>query len=263
MSLARWRLCLWLAPFLLLLTGCDRPVNRSAEGHIRRVMPDILGPAKKYDVRVDGSWERTVRGRLSKVAIDGYEVNLANGLVLDHLRLDLKDLKVDTKNKRVTDVGEVRFTVTVSKPNIDEYLAGETATNDNIRRARITLAANNSVTLSAEWDKLGIGVPYSLTGPVQVAGPRRIELDAKRLTIVGIPIWGPPLEFLKTKFEAGVDLSNLPFPVQLTEARTEPGKLILTGTADISLLLQRAEAEFKRIAEKSRTEYEPRGVQER
>ena len=94
-----------------------------------------------------------------------------------------------------------------------------------------------------------MGVPYSLTGPIQVAGPRRIELDAKRLTIIGIPIWGPPLEFLKTKFEAGVDLSNLPFPVQLTEAHTEPGKLILTGTADISLLLQRAQAELKRIAE--------------
>lgn len=237
---------------LLVLTGCDRPVNRSAEGHIRRAMPDILGPAKKYDVRVDGGWDRTIQGRLSKVAIDGYDVQITNGMLFDHLRLDMKDVKVDTRKKRVKDIREVRFAVTVSKPNIDEYLAGEAGNNDTIRRARIQLNANNSVTLSAEREVLGVGVPFSLTGPLRVAGPQRIELDAQRLTFIGIPVWGPPLEFLKTRFEAAVDLSNLPFPVQLAEVRTEPGLLILSGTADISALLQKAEAEYSRLAEAKR-----------
>lgn len=215
-------------------------------------MPDLLGPAKQYDVRVDGSWDRTVSGRLSKVGIDGYEVQIENGLVLDHLHLDLKDVNVDTKNKRVKDIREVRFTLTVSKPNIDEYLASEAASVDNIRRARVTLNANNSVTLAAEREVLGVGVPFSLSGPLSVAGPHRIELDAKRMTFIGIPVWGPPLEFLKTRFEAGMDLTNLPFPVTLTEARTEPGKLILSGTADISTLLERAEADYRRIADAKR-----------
>jgi hypothetical protein len=237
---------------LLALTGCDRPVNRSAEGHIRRAMPDILGPAKKYDVRVEGGWDRTIQGRLSKVAVDGYDVQVANGLLFDHLRLDLKDVRVDTQKKRVKDIREVRFTVTISKANIDEYLAGEAGNDDTIRKARIQLNANNSVTLSAERVVLGVGVPFSLTGPIRVGGAKRIELDAQRLTFIGIPVWGPPLEWLKTHFEAAVDLAHLPFPVQLTEARTEPGHLILSGTADISALLQKAEAEYRRVAEAKR-----------
>lgn len=250
--LSRWRRICALLPVLWLLMGCDRPVNRSAEGHIRRALPDIIGPARKYDVRVDGSWNRTINGRLSRVAIDGYDVQIANGLVFDHLHLDLKDVSVDTGQKRVKDVREVRFTVTVGKANIDEYLAGEAAEDDTIRRTRITLNPGNSVTLSAERVVLGVGVPFSLTGPLQIAGPQRIELDARRLTFIGIPIWGPPLNFLKTRFETGVDLSNLPFPVQLTDVRTETGQLILSGTADITSLLQRASAEYKRIAEAKR-----------
>ncbi|MCS6775730.1 MAG: DUF2993 domain-containing protein [Chloroherpetonaceae bacterium] len=235
--------------FLLALTGCDRPVNRAAERQIRRVLPDLIGPARQYDVRVHNAWSRTLGGRLSRVEIDGHQVQITNGLVLDRLQLDLQDVRVDTRSQKVREIRAARFVATVSKPNIDEYLAGETALAENLRRPRVTIHTGNSVTLAAERVALGVGVPFSLTGPLVIAGPRRIAIDPQRMTFIGIPIWGPPLDFLKSRFETGLDLNNLPFPVTLRAIRTEPDRITLSGEADVSAVIQRADVTYRRTAD--------------
>lgn len=234
---------------LLALIGCDRPVNRIAERQIRRALPDLIGPARQYDVRVRNAWNRTLGGRLSQVAIDGHQVQIMNGLVLDRLQLDLQDVRVDTRKQKVREIREARFVATVSKPNIDEYLAGETALAENLRRPRVAIHTDNRVTLSAERVTFGIGVPFSLTGPLVIAGPRRIAIDPQRMMFIGIPIWGPPLDLLKSRFETGLDLNHLPFPVTLRAIRTEPDRIALSGEADVTAVIQRAEATYRRTAD--------------
>src|SRR5258708_3885228 len=81
---------------LLLLNGCGRAVNRSAERRIRDILPDLLGPARQYRAHVESSPDRTVQGRLASVTVDGDDVELPNGLLLDRLHLDLKGVEVDT-----------------------------------------------------------------------------------------------------------------------------------------------------------------------
>lgn len=230
---------LFLLISIIILAGCGRTINRAAERRIRDALPDALGPARQYRVHIDNAPDRTLRGRLANVTIDGDDVQLANGMVLDQLHLDLKGVEVDTERGQLRRIQEARFVAAVGVFSLDQYFAGEAPEGEAFRKVRLTLNANQ-VTIRGERVVLGVGVPFQLTGPVRLAGPTRIEIDPTRLTVVGIPLAGLPLRFLKSRFESAIDLSTLPFPIQLTEVRTEEGKLILTGSADTEALLRRS-----------------------
>jgi len=234
-----------LAPIALLvgivaLCGCTRAVNRTAERKIRDVLPDVLGPARQYRAHIEGSAERTVAGKLAAVTIDGDDVQLPNGLLVDQIHLELKGIDLDTKAQRVRSVREARFTATVGENSLNEFLAGEAPEGETIQKLRLTLNPGR-VTLSAERVVLGLGVPFSFTGPLRLLPPRRLELDPNRFVVVGIPITGKPLQFLKERFENSLDLSVLPFPVVITSVTTTQGKVTLSGTAEVAALLRQAQ----------------------
>ncbi|HZP81409.1 MAG TPA: DUF2993 domain-containing protein [Chthonomonadaceae bacterium] len=229
----------FLFTLLIVAVSCGRAINRAAERRIRDALPDTLGPARQYRVHVDNAPDRTLRGRLANVTIDGDDVQLANGLVVDRLHLDLKGVEVDTERGQLRRIQEARFVAAVGTASLDQYFAGEAPEGETFRKVRLTLEENR-VTIQGERVVLGLGVPFQLTGPVRLAGPTRIEIDPTRLTVIGIPLTGVPLRFLKSRFESAIDLSTLPFPIQLTEVRTAEGWLTLTGSADTEALLRRS-----------------------
>ncbi len=224
-----------------LFFGCGRAVNRAAERRIRDALPNVLGPAREYRVHVNGSAENTLGGHLSDVAVDGTAVLLPGSLQLDSLHLDLKGVEV--RGSKVTRVRQALFTAVMSEASIDEYLAGEAPEGEPLRGTHVTLANNNIVTITSERVVLGIGIPFHMTGPLRLNGDQLVELDPTRLVVAGIPIYGRPLNFLKKRFETAADLSTLAFPIHLTSIRTERGRLIASGTADVSEILRQNQGE--------------------
>lgn len=228
------------AALVAAICGCGRPVNRAAERRIRDALPQLLGSARSYRVHVSGEPLSTVRGRLQHVAIDGDDVSLRNGLLLDRLNLELSGVDVDTARGRVQSIQSATFTAVMGEVALDEFMAGEAPEGETIRAARVKLGPGQEVTLSAERVTLGIGIPFSLRGPLRLAGPERLQLDPDRMTVVGVPITGRVLQFIKRRFESAIDLSTLPFPIGLTSVRVSPGMLTLTGTADAGAILSAA-----------------------
>lgn len=226
---------------LFALCGCTRAVNRTAERKIRDVLPDVLGPARQYKAHIDSAPNRTMAGHIAAVQIDGDDVQLPNGLLLDHIHLDLKGVEVDTKAQLVRSVADAQFTATVGENSLNEFLAGEAPDGETIQKLNLTLHPGK-VTLAAERVVLGLGVPFSFTGPLRVKPPNRIELDPTRFVVIGIPISGKPLQFLKTRFENSLDLSALPFPVEIRSLTPTQGHLTLAGKADVATLLRSAQA---------------------
>ncbi len=222
----------WLC---LCLAGCARPINRAAERHIREALPDLLGPARQYQVHVEGAPGRTMRGKLARVTVEADDLQLSNDLLLDHLHLDLRGVDYDTQQQMLRHIDSADFRATISQTSLDEYLAGESPPEEPIRNIRVTLRAGDQVILRAERVTLGIGVPFQLAGPMRLAGPTRIEIDPTRLVVIGLPITGAPLRFVKSHFESALDLSALPFHVRLSGIETTPGKLTLIGAADVAL----------------------------
>ena len=234
----RYYLCFALLVSCLGI-GCGRAINRTAERRIREALPALLGPARAYQAHVEGAQERTIGGNLARVLIDGDDVELSNGLLLDHLHLELEGVNYDRGHRRVRNVKSARFEATLSERSADQFLAGEAPQGERIRKARVTFGAGNRVTITAERVTLGVGVPFSLSGPLHIMG-QKLELDPNRLVVIGIPLTGAPMRFLIQRFEGGASLSMLPFPVQLTDVYTQPGTLTLSGTADVAAILQQA-----------------------
>ena len=92
--------------------GMRAGINRTAERRIREALPDLLGQARQYKAHVEGAAQRTIGGRLARVTIDGDDVDLSDGLLLDHLHLDLQGVDYDTGKRQVRDIREARFTAT-------------------------------------------------------------------------------------------------------------------------------------------------------
>lgn len=222
--------------------GCGRTVNRTAERRIREALPDLLGTARQYRVHVEGAPGHTLSGQLACVIIEGDDVELNNGLLLDHLHLELDGVDYDTGRRQVRDIKTASFEAMISENSMDQYLAGEAPQGEKIRNVRVAFGKGNSVTIAAERVTLGLGVPFRLSGPLRVVGKRSLEFDADRLVLIGIPITGAPLRFLLDRLVTGSNLSTLPFPVQLAEVRTSPGSLTLSGTADVPALLKRVQS---------------------
>jgi len=221
----------------LLQTGCGRVINRTVERHIREALPRLLGPARQYHVHVDGSPLNTVQGKLSDVTVDGDDVQFANGLLMDHLRLDLRGIDYDTGRGKLKRIDSARFAATIGQKSLDVFIAGEAPPSETLRHIDVILSGNNSVTIRGQRVTFGLNVPFELSGPVRVVGPKRVELDATRLKVIGIPISGVVLKYLKSRFENGIDLSSLPFPIQLTGVSTEPGNITISGAADVAALM--------------------------
>lgn len=228
------RVALLMAACLLHfgLNGCGRAVNRSAERHIRDLLPDLLGSARQYRVHVEGNGGAAARGKLDTVTVDGDDIQMPNGLLIDHLHLEMRNVNADLDHRQLRSVGSARFTASIGEAALEEFLAGESPEGETLSNVRILLRQGH-VTLSADRVVLGLGVPFRAYGPLHVTGPHRIELDPTKLVVVGIPITGVPLNFLKHRFETAIDLSTLPIPVTIDQVKTENKMLILSGSPDI------------------------------
>jgi hypothetical protein len=223
---------------LLTLVGCTRAVNRAAERRIRESLPDLLGSARQYRVHVSGAATSSIQGRLADVTVDGDDVQFANGLLLDHLHLDLKGVDYDVNHHNLQHIDSAQFTARVGQAGLDEFLAGEAPEGEQLKEVRVTLSGNNLVTIRGKRTTLGVDVPFEISGPLRVAGPKRVEIDPQGLKVVGIPLPGLIRDFLKSRFESGVDLSSLPFPIRLTGVSTAPGALTISGAADVAGLIR-------------------------
>ncbi len=224
--------------------ACTRVVNRTAERRIREALPDAIGPARDYRVHVASAPLRSIEGKFANITVDGDDVRFPNGLIMDSLHIDLKDVNVDSRHRVVRHVGEARFIMTVSDRSLDQFLAGESPAGESIRKTRLYFSDNNMVTVTGERvTLLNVGVPFRLTGPIRAASATRVEIDPRRLEVAGIPFTGAILRFFKSRIESSVDLRQFPVPVQLSSVRTERGRMVLAGSIDADALLARAQAE--------------------
>lgn len=236
----RLAIVLLLALSLCFTSGCGRTINRVAEEKIRDVLPSVIGPAKSYKVQIVNSDLRTLQGKVSTVFIEGTDVILPSGLLLDKLNVQLKDVVVDTGRKKIKSIRSTSFDLSVSEANLDEFMAGESPVGEEIQNIRIHFKPKNVVTVTGARVTIGLAIPFTMTGPVKVAGAQKIELDPEHLVVSGLPIGGVPLQFIKKRIESSADLSNLGVPMTLSKIETQASLMRLYGTIDAKTLIDRA-----------------------
>ena len=230
----------WIVPIvacLMLATGCGRAGPREAERRIRDAAPELIGSARQYRVHVGNSSSRVGRRQTYKVVIDGDDVQLSNGLLVDHVHIDLIGVEVDRKDVR--QIEKASFEVSITEASVDEFLAGEAPEGETIRRTRVSFGINKQAAIEAERVTLGGVAAFKLNGQLRIADPFHVELDTSRLSVVGLPANERSVQFLKERFESALDVSHSLLSLQVTELRTQPGSITLAGTIDIKMLVTR------------------------
>src|SRR5437773_12469432 len=76
-----------LIAICLLSSGCGRTINRAAERRIRDTLPQYIGHARVWRAHVENPPERTLRGKLSQITIDGEGVDFGETIRLAQLHI--------------------------------------------------------------------------------------------------------------------------------------------------------------------------------
>lgn len=213
----------------LALAGCARPGEREAEKAILRLLPEYLGPAKKYSVQVKGkSLGAISRGHLREVRIAGTDVRLTDELTVRELTVDAEEVAVDLKSRSLQGVSQALFSA-----RIDE------APLDAMARKRRPKLLDLKLRLTGKWVEATVRpevfgyptIPITVRGTLAVRrGGRALDFspDRGRLSIVPIP--EALLDFVAERLNPVVDLSGLTVPIQVERAEVSGGALTLSGT---------------------------------
>lgn len=233
--------------------GCKRVAEREAEKRVRDLLPQYLGPADKYETRVDSDNAGAVtRGRLRRVSVVGTNVRFDPTLTIDRLSLELSDVDVDTKARRLRDVGTTRFECRIAGDRLDRYVRARRSDIPDLRVALtgdvLRVTARPSLRVGDALDRalertLGIngggftsnlngrlGASVTVEGRLAARGDSRLDFrpDLGKLSVIPIP--SAILDWLSARLNPAVDLTGLPVPVQITNAEVRGGFLVLSGT---------------------------------
>lgn len=222
------RLNVWLLMLLLVGAGCTRPFGR-IEDSIEARLPEVIGPADDYDVRISRSIGRTLRGTVGWLEIDGRNVR-PNGMVnLDRVAVRLEGVQVDHRRRRVREIEEAQVQVRVSAASIDSYLQSR---NSELAEVNVEFLPN----------RLRLTIPPSLAeseGPLVIegrpvlAGPDTVNWEASRIATLRDAVPEEGLRKLEEILNPIVDLSRMRFPVELTRVSVTPDGLTVAGRASL------------------------------
>lgn len=220
---------------VFLVSGCGSSAPQTTAAHrLADRLPRIIGPARHYDVQVDGDPFALGRGRARRVNIEGRDVVMAPGLTMDRLTIEADDVSFDVKNRSLKHIGRVLFTGRLGQRNLDNYIA------------RIK-PDPSGLSITLRWDDMEVAVPVdvaSLTTTARVSGTLtpalsgsdKLDFVANRGSVGIVPVPARIVNLAIDQVNPVLDLSRLRFPVAMTDAAVDRGSIVLKGTATIDKL---------------------------
>ncbi|GAB4462525.1 MAG: hypothetical protein OHK0029_29560 [Armatimonadaceae bacterium] len=209
-------------------TGCQRTVERKAEDMVNAVLPNYIGPAVEWKTRIHGdSTLAVMKGRLRRVEITGKGVQVEKNLTLEDLSLQFDEVEVDTRARRLKNVGRATFQIRVRDVVLDRYAR---LTRSDINGLQIRFD-NGEIVVDAKPDVKGIiEVPVSVSGSLVPRGDPVLSFqpDSAKLTIIPVP--RVVIDYLVGKLNPTIDLSHLMIPLRFQRAEVVGNFLVLSGS---------------------------------
>lgn len=227
---------------LLAVGGCERPINRTAERLIRASLPDYLGPAREWKVRVENPWDRTLAGRLRTVEIEGEGVQLRDIVRCARLSLRLADVSYDTRHRQLRHVGRTEFRAEIDQDAVNEYLRRHPPPPDEPVRILNVLIRQGAVHAEATRWLLRREWPFTVVARPELVSSSRLFFSPERMTVVGLPVPLPAsvLRWLALRLSEGMDFSTMPFSLRLARFEATAGRFVVEGEVDIAPSLNTA-----------------------
>ena len=212
-----------LALFMLLEVGCIRSI---AEDGVRKSLPRIIGPAEKYEVKIEHTPDgQLLGGRIEDLTIIGHRVRTKDGLVIDQLTVHMHKIEVDTRKKQIKRVESASFALGVRQEDLSRLASAKMHGIGNPQ----VLLAENSVAVVMPAKVLNTSMDTVLRGTLAVEEEQKVLFVADGLTIGPLAVPGAVVSAAVSRINPLADLRTLPVPVRVDSLTTEAGVLAVKG----------------------------------
>ena len=157
------------------LASCAAYVEQRLEAAIVEALPQLLGPADRYEVGVRGVDAQG--SHIEAVRAVGTRIQRPRSPVLDRIEVELLDVAFDRSAKRVTAVGTATATLRLRADDLTAYLAKQRW----IERPSVRLVAPAGIVVAARLQLPGLELPTAFS--VEFRG-RLIAAESKLLLAV-------------------------------------------------------------------------------
>lgn len=207
------------------VAGCGSDQETARE--FQRVLPRLIGPAQRYELRVSG----TSGARLRQVKVRASRLAMAEDLVLDSAAIDLAEVRYNRKNRELLGVDRADFSAILLQEDLNLHLKSRTSLVRGLR-LRIT---PDGVQLRGSADIPGVRLPvtpeFTLDGTLGIDDAGRLRFEPSRIRVIGIEVPAVAAQALATQINPLVDLTTGRLPVYLRSVEVGNGEVRLAGRA--------------------------------
>ncbi len=208
-----------------LFAGCG---SGSDSGRfLEQLLPRVLGPAQRYEVRVSGASENLLRAARVRAS----RLTAGEGLVLDTVQVDLANLRFNRREQELLGADRADFWAVLLQEDLNVSLRDRVALIRDLRIRLIPGAAQIRGSADIPGVHLPIVPEFTLDGRLEVDDLGRLQFQPDRVHIVGIQVPALAGKFLATQINPLLDLGGMRTPVRLTSAETANGEVRLRGRA--------------------------------
>jgi hypothetical protein len=208
--------------------GCV-PVTTQVERAIERELPRVIGPADRYEVRVEGIRARTAEAE--RVTVLGERVRPEGAPVLDRLDLELLGVRYDLRRERLERVDSTHARARLTPADLVAFMEE----HRNVQQASLTLHQPDRATIRIRPALAGFDLPRGLS--VDVHGQLTVEDDLVAFRVIEVRAVGTVLgeraaRQLSDLINPLVDLSDIPMDLQVTSIHIAGGAIWIEATGD-------------------------------
>ena len=213
------------------LAACS--VSGTLEHRIEDELQARVGPADRYQATVTGL--RTGAGEADHVQAIGYGIRARNGPEIDHMQIDLYDVRYDRVGKRLEHADSVRATVWVTSSALGAYLE----TIDGVGKATVLVQPPDSATIRMRPSFAGIPLPAGaaadVSGRLRGQGPY-LRFEISEVGAAGFHAGDAVARHISQLINPLVDLSDLPLGLDFTGVSVEGRTIRVDATGDATSL---------------------------
>ncbi|HEY3282003.1 MAG TPA: DUF2993 domain-containing protein [Armatimonadota bacterium] len=220
--------CLLLALCVLSLPGCGNlSARRIGQKRIAKHLQSILGPADRYDVRIQsGGGTDLMGGKISRLTVSGAGIHTRGGLVVDRIQGELSEVRFNRRRESVDAVGASTLLATVTEASATSYLGRrEGSLNDlklTLTPGRVKLSGKRALTAN-------LALPLSLEGTFVLDGPSRVRFEPDSLSVARLSVPKALLSIVEERVNPVFNLESLKLPLALEQVEVGLGEVVLRG----------------------------------
>jgi|GEM_PF-1479882 len=218
-----------------MIAGCGpNLIRKQIESSVARKLPDLIGPAKSYQVRAYGSTLRMMRGKLARLDITGHDVKLSNGLTVSRLFVRIDNISFNTDTKQIKSVDKTEYSASLSKKELNQYLKKRYS---NIPGLQLTLG-KGMIGFTTRPGLLGLKFGVRGTAELLIRNEKILALNLQKLRIAGIPAPAFARRLLDSRLDTIFDAEDLGFGATIKSVDIKPGLLTLNGDLDLMKIIK-------------------------